>query len=464
MSFLTKRVWLLLFATAFLAPSAAHAHAHLLRSEPADGARLNSAPTVLHLSFSERPELSMSFAELKDARGTAYPLAPASRAGSDRLAIDFAIQNSLPAGHYVLSWRTAASDGHPSHGQFSFDVLEAKGTSAASAAQPQVDSAVVAAQAREIQPVNRGSEEDHAASIPNSLARALLFIGLLVLIGAVTFALVILPNAADVSQVSRETMLSRASLGGVFAAILIVCAAVLRLYLEASMMKAMPDMPGMVGMTTLGMVTDTAWGLAFLLQISAAVVALVAFILAVRKIAWAWYIAAACALALAITPALSGHAAAAPNLTGIVIFSDWLHVLAGGSWLGALLCVMVIGVPVACTCEGDERWVCVSSLVRMFSRIAMVSVATLLISGVFASWVHLTSVADLWSTSYGKTLLAKILVAAFALAAGAYNLRRVQPHLSLERGTRALRKSAAVELAAGFVVLILTGFLTGLSP
>jgi copper transport protein len=212
------------------------------------------------------------------------------------------------------------------------------------------------------------------------------------------------------------------------------------------------------------MVIDTGWGIAFLLQLASAVLAFIAFALAARRIAWAWYLAAACALVLAVTPALSGHAAAAPNFTALVVVSDWLHVLAGGAWLGTLFCVMAIGVPVACTCEGDERWVCVSSLVQKFSRIAMLAVATVVISGVFASWVHLQSLSDLWTTQYGMTLLAKMALAVAALSAGAYNFRRVQPQLSHERGTQTLRKSAAAELLFGLVVLIVTGFLTGLSP
>jgi copper transport protein len=464
MGFLFKRVWLLLCATTLLAPSPALAHAHLLRSQPADGARLSSAPTVIHLSFSERPELSMSFAELQDGHGTSYSLSSASRAGNDRLAIEFAILQSLPPGHYRLSWRTAASDGHPSSGKISFDVAGTADSSATSPTSARIDSPVVAATASAIQPATHAMEEDRAASFSNSLARALLFIGVLVLIGTVTFALVILPNAADVNHDSRETMLSRAALAGIAAAVLVACAAVVRLYLEATMMQAMPDMPGMSGMTAKDMVLGTTWGLAFMLQLGCSLIALVAFALAARKLAWAWYLAAACALVVAITPALGGHAAAAPNFTVAVVISDWLHVLAGGAWLGALLCVMVIGVPVACTCEGDERWACVSSLVRMFSRIAMVSVAALVISGTFASWVHLTSLSDLWTTAYGKTLLAKVALALLAMSVGAYNLARVQPHLAVERGTQALRKSAAVELAAGLLVLIVTGFLTGLSP
>ena len=237
MGFLNKRIWLLLFATVLLSPSVARAHAHLLRSDPADGARLSASPGTVHLSFSERPELSMSFAELKDAKGTTYSLGRASRGDSDRLGVDFSIHDSLPPGRYTLSWRTAAADGHPSHGQIKFEVLPNIGSPTNAAAQVMTDSAPVAGLSPESEQVSHAGDDDRAASIPNSIGRMLLFLGLLVVIGVVTFALVILPNAAGVNQASRETMLARASIAGVVAAVLVIAAALLRLYLEATMME-----------------------------------------------------------------------------------------------------------------------------------------------------------------------------------------------------------------------------------
>jgi putative copper export protein len=47
---------------------------------------------------------------------------------------------------------------------------------------------------------------------------------------------------------------------------------------------------------------------------------------------------------------------------------------------------------------------------------------------------------------------------------GAYNFRRVQPRLVRQEGTMLLRRSAALELGFGFLILLVTGLLTGISP
>ena len=41
---------------------------------------------------------------------------------------------------------------------------------------------------------------------------------------------------------------------------------------------------------------------------------------------------------------------------------------------------------------------------------------------------------------------------------------KVQPQLATEEGTARLRRSATLELSAAFLVVIVTGFLTGVSP
>jgi len=305
---------------------------------------------------------------------------------------------------------------------------------------------------------------DAASSIGNSIARAFLFLGLLALIGAVAFKLVIL-RAAQAVPIELKTRMSRraATLGMISAAVVIVVALV-RLNLESQMMSAMPNMPGMKGMGVREMVMQTDWGFAFRIQLAAATAALIGFSLAVRRVRGGWFVATASALVLAITPALGGHAAASPRFTSLMIAADWLHVLGGASWLGSLLCVMMIGVPIALTLVPAERWASIASLVNAFSPVALVSAGVVVASGVFASWVHLVHLPALWETAYGKVLLVKLLFVAITFGIGGYNFKRVQPQLSNEIGTARLRRSAAVELGTGFLILLVTGLLTGISP
>jgi putative copper export protein len=78
--------------------------------------------------------------------------------------------------------------------------------------------------------------------------------------------------------------------------------------------------------------------------------------------------------------------------------------------------------------------------------------------------VHLEHLSALWQTAYGQTLLIKLALVATTLMVGAYNFRRVQPQLVSEEGTAHLRRSASVELLLGFLIIVVTGFLTGIAP
>jgi putative copper export protein/methionine-rich copper-binding protein CopC len=457
---------------ALLVPTRAWAHAHLKRSTPAAGAQLTAPPPVIRLWFSEQPELSMTFASLIDSAGKAFALSPAEREESGQMGIAFNVLAALPAGRYTLTWRTAASDGHPSQGKFSFVVANrpasalalppaghAKG---ANSMGPSLSPGAPALPGS-VTDLNK-DDSDAASSLSNSLARGLLFVGLLALIGAVSFKVFVLGRAGAVPPELKGRMTRRAAMLGIVSAALVIVASLVRLGLESQMMSAMPDMPGMKGMTVREMVMRTDWGFAFRLQVAAALAALVAFVLALRRVRGAWFVAGGSALVLAITPALGGHAAASPRFTSLMIAGDWLHVLGGASWLGSLLSVMMIGLPIALTLEPPDSWGSISSLVNAFSPVALVSAAVVVASGVFASWVHVEHLSALWQTNYGRTLLVKLALVLITLAIGAYNFKRVQPQLSNETGTLRLRRSAAAELGVGFLILLVTGLLTGISP
>lgn len=458
--------------TALFMPARAWAHAQLKRSEPAAGSQLAGPPQVIRLWFSEQPELSMTFASLNDSAGKTFGLSSAERETSGQMGIAFHVLITLPPGRYTLSWRTAASDGHPSSGKFTFVVLAAP-TRASAAAPPvpgsRVDSTGAALSPgtttvpRKETPLD-ADDVDAASSIGNSIARAFLFLGLLALIGAVSFKLLVLRGARTVPIELKQRMSRRAATLGMISAAIVIVVGLVRLYLESQMMSAMPDMPGMKGMGVRQMVMGTDWGFAFRIQLAAAIAALVGFALAVRRVRGGWFVATASAFVLAITPALGGHAAASPRFTSLMIAADWLHVLGGASWLGSLLCVMMIGVPIALTLVPAERWASIASLVSAFSPVALVSAGVVVASGVFTSWVHLEHLFALWQTAYGKVLLVKLLFVAITFVIGGYNFKRVQPQLSNEIGTARLRRSAAAELGTGFLILLVTGLLTGISP
>jgi len=403
----------------------------------------------------------MTSFSLTDSRGKSFALDAPTADPDSQLGLSVGVSESLPPGQYTVSWRTAASDGHPSHGSFSFVV--APEAVVATPRPPHGGTVTAISPTGTASSIEKVGEEpaDASSSVSNSLARAFSFVGILVLIGATSFRNLVLPRTRGTEPNLVGRMERRAAVLGLVASVLVILSAFVRIGLESEMMAGVA---GMQTMSMTEMTLHTRWGFALRLELVAALVALTCFALAIRGVRGGWAVASISAIALAVTPALAGHAAASPRFTSLLIASDFLHVLGGASWLGSLLSVMVIGVPISLTLADASRWQSVAALVNAFSPVALCSAGIVVVSGVIASLVHIQHLTDLWQTLYGQILLVKLGLVALTLVTGAYNFRRVQPQLVREDGTARLRRSAVVELGLGFLILVVTGFLTGTSP
>ena len=163
---------------------------------------------------------------------------------------------------------------------------------------------------------------------------------------------------------------------------------------------------------------------------------------------------------LVTTPSLSGHARVSGGLS---LVSDVVHVAAGAVWTGGLAFLVV-----ALATAGGRRWSLAAVAVPRFSRVAVWSVAALLVAGVVNGYEQLGAWRGLWDTTYGLLLLAKVALVLPLLALGAYNNRRAVPRLkahtasAVERG-RFLRMAMA-ELALVLAVVGVTAVLVTEPP
>ncbi|HEY0152248.1 MAG TPA: CopD family protein [Longimicrobium sp.] len=164
-------------------------------------------------------------------------------------------------------------------------------------------------------------------------------------------------------------------------------------------------------------------------------------------------------MALAFAPALSGHAASVPGVAALAVLADGVHVLGAGGWVGGLLLVVVVGVPVAMDLKKEQRGPAVAALVNAFSPTALLFAGALTLTGLYAAWLHLGRIPALWDTGYGRTLLLKLGVLSVVFGTGAYNWLRLKPALGDEVGATRLRRSATVEIATGILVLLVTAVL-----
>ena len=102
-------------------------HTHLVKSEPAGNDTLASPPRAVRLWFTEKVELAVTTVKLANAAGVPVAIAPVARPDTGQAAPVVALVKApLAAGSYVVTWSTAALDGHPAKGTFGFVVKAAR--------------------------------------------------------------------------------------------------------------------------------------------------------------------------------------------------------------------------------------------------------------------------------------------------------------------------------------------------
>lgn len=436
-----------------VAPATVKAHPRLTRSDPSAGQRLAVAPGALRLWFSERPELTLTSLTLLDSAGRSVVLRAIERDEGDKLGVLARIPERLRPGRYAVNWRTAAADGHPTTGSFTFTVL--------SAAVTDTSSKAISEQARATPPDSMvlHRETESPSGLMYVAVRAVTFACLLVIIGAVVFRFAILQRVLTNGDLRMRVSNRVATVAGGAAMILLLAAAA-RLALQMDVLNAGSDAQPV---TMRDLVAGTRWGSGWLLQVLSALVAAVAFG-AARRAKAGWLVAAGAALVLSITPALGGHAAASPRLSTLAIVADAAHVLGASGWLGSLLVLTAVAIPSVASADGEGRWSQIASLVNAFSPTALAFAALLALTGVFAAWLHIGSVSALWDSGYGRTLILKLLALVPLAATGAYNWRLVRPTLGTTAATKRLRRSASAELAVGVIVLGITAVLVATEP
>lgn len=453
-------------------PTAALAHGELKSSVPAAGSRLAVAPTELRLTFTEAVEMTFTRVELVGPDSQLVALGSLAYADGDaRRVVVAAIRGPLVAGTYTVAWQIAGADGHPVRGRFTFTVLPGATGLATAAVDPGTslpgEAAGITAPGQTPPP----AAHHDPASLPENVGfdaesplyvaiRWVTFTAILVVLGAVAFHLFVLGflrRAQEPDSPMLAPASARAATLGLWGAIALGVAALLRLYAQS---YAFQGAEGALDPAMLGVIVGrTIWGWGWLLQVAGVVVAIAGFVAARRRRAAGWGIAALGSAALAFTPALSGHAAAVPQLTWLAVLADGVHVIGAGGWLGSLLFVVVVGLSAAYRLPEGERGRGAAELINAFSPTALVFAGIVAATGVFSAWLHLDSVSALWQSEYGRTLLLKLGILSVVAGTGAYNWLRVKPALGNIEGAVRIRRSATLELAVGVLVLVVTAVL-----
>ena len=454
----------------FAGPVLAYAHGRLKSSTPSAGAHLDAVPHEIRLDFSEVPSMAFTKVALFDPTGRPVSLGPLAYPSDSKRSVVVQIRGGLPAGDYTVMWQMAGDDGHVVRDRFRFVIAPgavgvgvAGGTGDTTSAAHEEEMTDSAHQNPVTLPEGNGFG---AESFVYVLIRWGMFVGLLIVIGAVAFRQLVLRflrRKEEPDSPMLDVAATRAARFGHRAAGALLVLALLRLVAQSVSMHGIRSAfdPGLLG----DIVGKTVWGHGWIAQMIG--IAIVGFGFHRAKRAsdvgsaahQGWVLATVGVILLAFTPAFAGHAASAPTLLPLTIFADGLHVAGAGGWLGSLLMVLVAGIPAALALPEGERGPMVAELVNAFSPTALMFAGLVGATGVFAAWVHLGSIPAIWQSQYGKTLLVKLAVLSIVALTGAYNWLRVKPTLGQVEGAARVRRSASVELVVGLLVLLVTAIL-----
>jgi copper transport protein len=387
-----RRTLVVVCLLAAVFPPLAHAHARLVHSEPASGAVLTRAPTAVRLFYDDDVSVGPGNEVVRNGDGSALARAP--RAHGQLFVLP--LRANLKDGDYSVRWSVISNDGHIVQGVFAFAIGRGRAVPESS-----------------LKPVSRSRTTD-------TLERWLFLLGVLAAGGAAVFRYAAFGPEADGRSLRAGSRVTAVLLAVSFG----VCIA-----------GAVP-----LGLAANG--SATRFGLVLELAAALALLGAVLAVLATRapRLLPA---AAVVAVALLPLPSLSGHALD-PGQPFYAPAADLLHVFAAAIWLGGLLALAAVlrFVPGRASGRAGER----------FSTIALAAVLVVAATGLVRALTELSSVDQLWTTTYGRALLVKSALLAALVALGYAN-------------RRSLRRPVVLgEIAVLAVLLLAVGVLTGSRP
>lgn len=379
--------------------SGAHAHASLVAVQPGDGSILAQAPKTVQLQFNEA--VTPALVRLIDAEGRV-------RDDVEVHALDGTIVITLPAnlprGTQVVSYRVISADGHPVAGSLVFSIGAVTGTAV--------------------------EQPDTGYGIAGLiwLTRIGVYLGLFAGVGGVFFGSWI--TAARVgSNVIRAALI--VGLISAIASLGLQGLDLLNLALGDLVIAA----PWKAALAT-------SLGPSLLIAIAAMAAGLIA-----QQSASVSVTRVLSTLAMAgvgVSLAASGHASTVPPqwLTRPMVF---LHGVGVAFWVGALMPLVAMARrPTAALLPALNR----------FSRVAVVVVAALVLTGLVLAIVQLESFHALVETRYGIILSIKIALVVVLLGLAALNRFRLTPALAHDASkTQPLVRSILFECAVVAAIL-----------
>ena len=396
------------------------------------------------LTFDQQVRPVSGGTDVVDGAGTSVVAGDAHTAPGNVDQLIVPLKPGLQRGDYTVRWEIVSTDGHLISGIYAIGIGSGG-------------------------PPPQAASQSTPLDWPFLIARFVYFAGLLLLVGGVVYRVAVYrPATASVTGEARRLMglreRHRANQVLALSAVLVLAGGWVALTRQGAEVAGVSFWEAFDHRGPVASALDaTRFGRQFGrgIDVTAVFTILVALAYAAvplgRRVTEVLAVPAAAAGVWAIAaPGISGHAGD-PGRGELAVAVDAVHVAAAAIWIGGLLQLALVTPHATRGLADAQRGAVRAAAAARFSRIAVVSVGVLAVSGGARALWELSSVSQVWTTSYGRTLIAKtvLLLVTLALASRSRALFTRFP---------LLRRSVAAELAVLAVVVAAVALLTNLPP
>jgi putative copper export protein len=219
--------------------------------------------------------------------------------------------------------------------------------------------------------------------------------------------------------------------------LLAVCTAVMIVSSSANLLLRAAEMSGHPLSTVLPVlpkvILHTHLGRAWLIRIGALILLLITVMAGGRRRGSREVIGLILGITIIITmtESASGHASDKGDFS-VPEIMDFLHLIAACVWGGGLFALSLVILPNLAR-GGDRTAALIADAASRFSRIAGIAVGIIAITALYNAWSYVGSFEAIWTSPYGWTVFAKVILFSLLIPLGAFN-RYVSVPLLLERG------------------------------
>ncbi|MDT0017559.1 copper resistance CopC/CopD family protein [Listeria swaminathanii] len=396
------------------------AHAYLENSNPADQSHIKTAPEKVTLVFNEEIEADFPLIEVKDSSGKRVETGKTAVSKKNNHMVEASLPADLKDDVYSVSWRVVSADGHAVTGVISFKLGDTKATF----------------QANEV-PSSGGDVQI------SSVQKAILYIGFSLFIGMLLFGLGLYPRQEPLTEKIAGRLKKIAWLALVFLGM----ALLIQLFVQTSITTGVSIWESFQpSQLTAFLATKTGymWISEFVVWFVLAIFTVIMFRKNKQSSWFALLTETALIGYLIFAKAQNGHAAASADKI-VSITADMLHMIAASVWVGGILVLLFV---LPRTGKAREIW-------SRFAIVAIIAVASILVSGLLMAVMNIGQMANLFTTNYGKMLLFKIGL--FLLMA----LLGLGHYIYLKTQNKKIPfKTILVELIIGTIILVVASVLT----